>query len=71
MLLDHEEDYTVVRSDQSGLFQHSPFSWQILGPDFVEVERVTDASRFVSVQEEISFFYGRVIRELFVLLRVK
>ena len=33
---------------QSGLFQHSPFSWQILGPDFVEVERVTDASRFVS-----------------------
>ena len=48
MLLDHEEDYTVVRSDQSGLFQHSPFSWQILGPDFVEVERVTDASRFVS-----------------------
>jgi len=48
MLLDHEEDYTVVRSDQSGLFQHSPFSWKILGPDFVEVERVTDASRFVS-----------------------
>ena len=48
MLLDHEEDYTVVRSDQSGLFQHSPFSWQILGPGFVEVERVTDASRFVS-----------------------
>lgn len=48
MLLDHEEDYTVVHSAQLGLFQHDPFSWQVLGPDFVAVEEVTGASRFVS-----------------------
>lgn len=48
MLLDHEEDYTVVRSTQLGLFQHDPFSWQVLGPDFMAVEEVTGTSRFVS-----------------------
>lgn len=35
------------------------------------VDSLLFSRRFVSVQEEISFFYGRVIRELFVLLRVK
>ncbi len=49
MLLDHEETYTVVRSRQMGIFQHDPFSWQILGPDFIRLETVTDSSRFVSL----------------------
>jgi len=34
MLLEHSGPYEVVRSSQSRLFQHNPFSWQILGPRF-------------------------------------
>ena len=41
MLLEHEEDYTVVDSDQLGLLQHDGFSWQVLGPRFVTLRQVT------------------------------
>ena len=49
MLLDHEEDYTVVRSTQVGILQHDPYSWQLSGPDFDCLETVTEHSRFVSL----------------------
>lgn len=32
MLLDHEEDYTVIHSTQNGLLQHDPYSWEVMGP---------------------------------------
>ena len=35
MLLEHEEEYTVVTSTNSGLFQHDGFSWQVLGDHFI------------------------------------
>lgn len=47
MLLTHEEPYTVVRSDRAGLFQHSPYSWQVEGEGFLCLERVTAGSRLV------------------------
>lgn len=47
MLLDHEEEYRVVHSKQVGLFQHDPFSWEILGKDFVELEHVTLQSQIL------------------------
>ena len=31
MLLEHEEDYTVVDSSQQGLMQHDGFSWEVRG----------------------------------------
>lgn len=37
MLLEHEEDYCVVDSDNLGLFQHDGFSWQVLGDRFVHL----------------------------------
>lgn len=49
MLLDHEETYTVVRSTQVGLLQHDPYSWQVLGADFVRLDTVTDGSRFLNL----------------------
>ena len=47
MLLEHEEDYAVVDSDQQGLFQHDLYSWQIQGPDFVRLEEVDAGSRMI------------------------
>lgn len=47
MLLTHEEPYTVVRSDRAGLFQHSPYSWQVEGDGFLCLEHVTAGSRLV------------------------
>lgn len=46
LLLERKEPYTVVRSGQIGPLQHDPYSWQILGPDFIRLEDVTAASRF-------------------------
>ena len=47
MLFSHEEDYTVVHSGQMGVMQHDPYSWEVLGADFVTLEKVTASSRFV------------------------
>ena len=47
LLLTHEEPCTVVDSDQRGLFQHDPYSWQIMGPDFVQLEEVSAGSRLI------------------------
>lgn len=44
MLLEHEEDYVVVESHKTGLLQHDPFSWQLDGPHFREVEQVSGGS---------------------------
>ena len=41
MLLEHEEDYTVVDSSQQGLMQHDGFSWEVKGPGFVRLHSVT------------------------------
>jgi hypothetical protein len=47
MLLEHAESYTVVKSTQTGLFQHDGFSWEVLGASFIKLERVTNGSRLV------------------------
>ena len=47
MLLEHDEDYLVIRSSGAGPMQHDPYSWEILGPDFVRLESVTQGSRLV------------------------
>ena len=41
MLLEHEEDYTVVDSDQLGFMQHDGFSWQVMGDHFITLRQVT------------------------------
>lgn len=41
MMLEHEEDYQVVDSNQVGLMQHDGFSWAVLGTRFVRLRSVT------------------------------
>lgn len=45
MLLEHGESYTVVDSDELGLLQHNPFSWQVLGNHFVTLPSINIAAQ--------------------------
>lgn len=43
-LLSNEAVQHVVKSTASGIIQHDGFSWQVLGPRFVEVDKRSDGS---------------------------
>lgn len=45
ILLWHAEPFTVVRSDAAGLFQHNPYSWQVMGGRFINLPDRTKESR--------------------------
>lgn len=62
MLLEHEESYTVVKSRQIGLLQHDPYSWGILGGDFIRLEEVTAGSR-IADQTVKAWIAGLTIKE--------
>lgn len=47
MLLEHEEPYTVIRSKTVGLLQHDPYSWEVLGREFIPVQEITESSQFM------------------------
>ena len=67
MLLEHEEDYTVVDSDQLGFLQHDGFSWQVMGSQFVKLRQVTRQAH-LSDQELRGWVHGLSVeqREKFV-----
>ena len=67
MLLEHEEDYTVVDSDQLGFLQHDGFSWQVVGDHFVKLRQVTQQAH-LSDQELRKWVHGLSVeqRETFV-----
>jgi hypothetical protein len=44
MLLEHEEDFEVVKSSNSGIQQHDAMSWEVLGTRFIYVESVAKQS---------------------------
>jgi len=49
MLLEHEEEYVVVRSSQNRFMQHDAMSWEVLGPQFVHLDRITEESRMLDM----------------------
>jgi hypothetical protein len=56
MLLEHGDDYTVVKSSQTGLLQHILFSWEVTHNDIVHAGNVTQGSLFIgkTIQEWIN-----------------
>lgn len=46
MLLEHEEAYSVIKSRQIGLLQHEPYSWEVMGGDFIHVKEISAGNRF-------------------------
>ncbi len=47
MLLEHEEPYTVIKSRQLSLLQHEPYSWEVLGPEFVPMAQMGEDCLFL------------------------
>ncbi len=47
MLLEHEENYEVIRSAQNGIFQHDSFSWEVMGGSFIHLDSITKESKFI------------------------
>lgn len=47
MLLEHEEEYTVIKSRQVGLLQHDPYSWELMAGHFLETEDISPDNRFL------------------------
>jgi hypothetical protein len=46
MLFEHDEDYTVVKSTQTGIMQHDVYSWEVSHDDVIRLDTVTQESRF-------------------------
>ncbi len=45
VLLEHDENYLIVKSTAKGLAQHDPYSWQLQGSDFVYTNERTAFGR--------------------------
>ena len=47
MLLEHEEDYTIVKSKNLSFWQHDLYSWEVMGSRLVSHDAITNGSRFI------------------------
>ncbi len=45
MLLEHDENYTVVKSRQNGLLQHDGMTWEVKGNSFVHLNDVRETTK--------------------------
>ena len=45
MLLEHDENYTVVKSRQKGLYQHNGLNWEVLGGSLVHLDDINQESK--------------------------
>ena len=47
MLLEHEEDFSILHSTNHGLAQHDVYSWEVFRNRFIPVEELTNSSKFI------------------------
>lgn len=52
MLLYRLEDICVVKSNQVGIMQHDPFSWEVMGATLIPMEGITGNARFLQLTIE-------------------
>ncbi len=48
MLMEYHRAYTVVRSSASGIAQHDPLTWQVIGPGFETLESIDSNAQLIS-----------------------
>ena len=41
LLLEHDEGYTVIKSNRKGVYQHDGLSWEVLGASFLRADRLS------------------------------
>lgn len=46
MMLEHSEDYTIVKSTQKGFLQHDIYSWEINRTELIPLNKMTNTSLF-------------------------
>lgn len=46
MLLEHQEDFKVVKSNRSSIWQHDPFSWEVKDGDFNYIKKLSADARY-------------------------
>ena len=46
MLLEHDEDYIIVKSANHSFWQHDAFSWHVVGNHFIHLDEDTKSIRF-------------------------
>lgn len=49
MLLEHEENYTIVKSFQKGFLQHFGYNWEVEGTSFVHLKNITQESQLLDM----------------------
>jgi len=47
MLFEHGNDYTVIKSSQTGILQHLLYSWEVKHNGMIQLDRVDHGSRFI------------------------
>lgn len=61
MLLEHQEDFRIVRSNKSGLLQHDQYTWEIENNDFVYIENLTKDAKFAD--KTLTDWLGQISEE--------
>ena len=61
MLFYHDDNYSTVISDASGLVQHNPFTWHIEGNKFLKTQDVKTESKIIS--QTILDWYNEMTEE--------
>ncbi len=46
MMLEHQEDYTIIKSSKMGLLQHDQFTWEIESDHFICIDKLTKDAKF-------------------------
>ena len=62
MLLEHEEDYEVVKSNATGLLQHQGHTWEVMGGSFLHLDTVTEDSQLIDEKLK-AWLYGMTPEE--------
>lgn len=66
VLLEHDKDYRIVKSDARGLAQHDPLSWQVLGTDFeYATERTAFGVRTEAILDQVINSFSPERKRLF------
>lgn len=50
LLMEHEEDYTIVKSSGNGMMQHEGLTWQVEGTKFLQAEELDKNSKDISAR---------------------